>query len=345
MNIVQLPQHCPRSKLLELPPELRFKIEVELLVRSEPVGRHTITFGEVTGWLPPTTRFHRGVAKTWHVHPEILRVCKAIYLEGCDILYGRNIFGIEISAKRGATFLNGFYFQTLYAPVPVQKIRNFDIVVKLQDYQDFEQTRDVVGEVSKILSESPRLHSLTITIKFPRLEPETMSESLTEPESETLETESDSEALQSESGFKSLDCPQSYQILWPMACLVRNVQRVTINGIRSKYAKRLQEEMRGDKHPHQLDQQYSKYKEIVFGDVASDLRALKEFRQSWDSVGFFQCLKKSVLHIPEHLQSTMRIWSHCSGKFNNTMDILDSLCKARAEEVIIPGHRKRARSL
>jgi len=60
--------HTPVG-FMDLPPEIRFMIEVKLLVRSEPVGRHTITFGEVTGWLPPTTRFHIGVAKTWHVHP------------------------------------------------------------------------------------------------------------------------------------------------------------------------------------------------------------------------------------------------------------------------------------
>lgn len=235
--------------------------------------------------------------------------------------------------------------EDLSAQVPVQRIRNFDIVVKLQDYQDFEETRDVVGTVSKILSDSPRLNSLTITI-IPPLKSETASESAeTEPESEALETESESEALQSESGSKFLDRPESYQILWPFACLLRNVQRVTINGIRSRQATCLQKEMRGDKPRDQLDQQYRIYKEMVLGGVAADLIALDEFHQSWDSTGFFQCLKKSVERVPVHLQFTLRIWSRCSGQCNNTIEILESLRKARAEEVTIPGHRKRARSL
>ncbi len=337
MDLVQLPQQCPRFGFLDLPPEVRFQIEVELLVRSEPVGCHAITFGHDgyndTRWLPPTSGFIE--AKTWHVNPEILRVCRAINLEGCDILYGRNIFGIEISAEQ-ATFLDGYSFEHRSAQVPVHKIRNFDIMVKLQFYEDFEQTRDLVGTVSKILSESSFLKSLTITI-IPPLESETASES--------AETQPEPEALRSESGSKFLDRSESYQILWPLACLLRKVQRVTINGIRSKHAKCLQEEMRGDKPRDQLDQQFSIYKEIVFDGLAADLRALDASCQSWDSAGFFQCLKKSVQRVPIHLQSTMRIWRHLSGQSNNTIEVLESLCKARAEEVTIPGHRKRARSL
>lgn len=241
--------------------------------------------------------------------------------------------------------MDTYRFEELSVEVPVQRIRNFDVVVKLQDYGDYKQTRDVVGTVSKILSKSPRLNSLTITIKFPP-QSETASESAeTGSESEALETGSDSEAPQSESGSESPNRPESYQILWPFACLLRKVQWVTINGIRSKYAKHLQEEMRGDKHPHQLDQQYRLYKEIVLGRVLDDLRDLDEFRQCWDSEGFLKCLKKSVQRVPDHLRSLMDIWPSYSYKFGDTNEILESLRTASVEEATIPGPRKRSRSL
>jgi len=52
------------------------------------------------------------------------------------------------------------------------------------------------------------------------------------------------------------------------------------------------------------------------GQNAVLLEALDEFRYRWDSVGFLQCLKKSVQDVPIHLQSSMRIWSRLSGQSN-----------------------------
>lgn len=145
--------------LLQLPSELRIRILQHLLYSPEPLGKKS------DGNHKHISERH--FKKTFTFHPAILRVCRQVHEEGCDILYCRNI------AKANTTLcFNDEHSIVEYCDniIPrhdlgVHRFLNWDVTVKL----NLEFPKDVLDTIVRFTSDILRVVSRLNRLKV-RLE-------------------------------------------------------------------------------------------------------------------------------------------------------------------------------
>jgi hypothetical protein len=159
------------------------------------------------------------------LHPAILRTCHQIHTEARSILYGENVWEIQIMGTFGdeiARFMNSAHFGE-YIEYPFQhlrqEMRKFRILVRLDPGEEPTTVRSAVRKVAKALSSIPLLTCVDIELRYFDMDDVPT----------TLELGDPLEFCHVLQGFSSL----------------RNVRKVLLNGVPPVYAKYLTRKMTG----------------------------------------------------------------------------------------------------
>jgi|SRR5579862_3948869 len=160
------------------------------------------------------------------LNPAILRTCRQILFESRRVLYGENIFQIKIWEKdyaERAYFLYCDHFAEgaeLLFPW-IKDIRRFEILVEVQNAYEARNVKSAVRAVCRLLSEFPKLDYLHISLYS----------------CGTFSAQSVSHVLES-------------------FTLLRNVRRVTLDGVPPVYSQYLKRKMTGSSPLDHLPKMY-----------------------------------------------------------------------------------------
>ena len=208
-----------KALLLGLPRELRDKIYRNLHLNAKP-----LYYSSGLGGADSHDKFEWDELKDCNLSSGLFRVCRQVYEEGSAILWGENVFAFKVWEKYGeerAPFLRADHIEcSRNGGVPIHKIKKFKIIVEFQSDEEFWFVRSSVRKVCQVLSDSPMLQQLDISLEF-----------------------------------EQPDIQVSPRVLDPFAML-RHVSSVTISGVPPQYALYLKSVMEGSAPLNHLPKMY-----------------------------------------------------------------------------------------